>query len=174
MTATRIRSTTAAPDSGTDHRRREAVALRTVAVFEAAKGVIVLAAGSGLLLLIHRDLQQIAARLIEHLHLNPASHYPAIFLRLATSATPGRLRLLAAGAAAYALVRLIEAAGLWWGRAWAEWFGVLTGLIYVPFELRVLLHRPGPEPVIALAANLAIVGLLLRALRRRKARAAGA
>jgi uncharacterized membrane protein (DUF2068 family) len=149
-------------------RRREILGLRTVAVFEAAKGLTVLAAGSGLLLLVHRDLQEIAARLIEHLHLNPASHYPEIFLRIATGATPRRLRLLALGAALYSTIRLLEAVGLWRGKSWAEWLGVLTGLIYVPFEVLSLIRRPGPEPIIALAANFAIVALLVWALRRRR------
>lgn len=83
--------------------------LRTAAAFEALKGAAVLVAGSGLLLLVHRDAQAVAERFVMHLHLNPAARYPRIFIELATRSTGPHLRLLAAGALAYSLVRFIEA-----------------------------------------------------------------
>src|SRR5436305_641496 len=43
--------------------------VRTVALFEAAKGALVLAAGLGLLGLIHRDVQAFAERLVRASHL---------------------------------------------------------------------------------------------------------
>ena len=43
--------------------------IRFVAVFEAAKGLIVIAAGFGLLGLLHRDVQAIAEELLRHFHL---------------------------------------------------------------------------------------------------------
>lgn len=55
-------------------------AIGFVAFIEAAKGVVVLLAATGLLSLLHRDVHEIAAKLIEHMHLNPASKYPRIFL----------------------------------------------------------------------------------------------
>ncbi|MFA5058651.1 MAG: DUF2127 domain-containing protein, partial [Opitutaceae bacterium] len=51
-----------------------------VAVFEGTKGLTVLAAGLGLFELMHQDVQAAAERLVRHLHLNPASHYPRIFI----------------------------------------------------------------------------------------------
>ena len=52
--------------------------LHIVALFEGAKGVLVLLAGFGLLALIHKDVHVIAARLIANFHLNPANHYPRV------------------------------------------------------------------------------------------------
>jgi len=145
-----------------DHAR----GLRAVAAFEAAKGLVVLLAGFGVLLLIHRDLQAAAERIVVHLHLDPASRYPRIFLRAATESTPGRLRLLALGAFVYSTLRFIEAVGLWRARRWAEWFGVATGLIYVPFEAIAFVRRPELEPFLALLLNLMIVVILGMYLRR--------
>jgi uncharacterized membrane protein (DUF2068 family) len=146
-------------------RHRHATGLRLVAVFEAAKGILVLLGGSGLLLLVNRDAQAIAERLIEHLHLNPASRYPRIFVHIASQATNARLRWLALGALVYSILRLSEAVGLWSGRRWAEWLGVVSGLLYVPFEVRVMIHRPGLEPVVALAINFVVVFFLAARLR---------
>jgi uncharacterized membrane protein (DUF2068 family) len=141
--------------------------IRIVAVLEAAKGLAVLLAGSGLLFLVHRDVQGIADRLVAHLHLNPANHYSQVFHRAMTEATPGRIQLVALGALVYAGFRLAEAWGLWHERRWAEWLGVTTGLLYVPFEGTAFARYPGPEPAAALAANVAIVLVLAWQLHAR-------
>lgn len=140
--------------------------LRAIAAFEAVKGLVVLLAGFGVLLLIHRDVQALAERLVAHLHLNPGSRYPRIFLHVATETTPTRLRLLALGAFVYSTVRFVEATGLWRARRWAEWFGAATGLIYVPFEAIAFIRRPELEPLLALVLNLVVVLFLVIQLRR--------
>lgn len=139
-----------------------------MATFEAAKGLVVLVAGSGLLLLVHQDFQAFAERMVAHLHLNPASHYPRIFIHFAEEATPARIRLLGIGALIYSAARLIEAWGLWRARRWAEWLGVATAGIYLPFELRASIRHPGIEPVGALITNLAVIVFLGWQLRRRR------
>lgn len=141
------------------HRAR-ALGLRLTAIFEATKGLLVLLAGSGFLLLVHRDVQDIAERFIDRLHLDPASRYPRIFLKAATEATPSGLRLLALGALCYAIIRFVEAAGLWHGKRWAEWLGVASGLMYMPLELRAFIRHPGIEPLVALALNAGVVVFL--------------
>lgn len=141
--------------------------LRLIAVFEAVKGLAALVAASGLLVLTPNDVQDVAERLVDHLHLDPASRYPSVFLHVASQATPQWLRFVAEGALAYATFRIAEAIGLWRDKSWAEWLGVVTGLIYVPFEAYALMKHPGPEPVIALLVNIAIVLFLGERLRRR-------
>ena len=74
----------------------------------------------------------------------------------------------------YAAVRGVEAYGLWHGRRWAEWFAALAGGIYIPVELYELVHRPGWLAFAALVLNLAIVLLMLRALRGTRAEARSA
>lgn len=147
-------------------------AVRAVAYLEAAKGVLVLAAATGLLSLIHRDVHHLAAVLIEHTHLNPASRYPQIFLDASTKLGDSSLLWLAAGAFLYAAVRLLEAYGLYFERAWAELLAACSGAIYVPFEVAELVRRPSWHGAVFLIANLLIVALMVRALRRRRAAAA--
>jgi len=146
--------------------------VRAVAAFELAKGLLVLAAATGLLALIHRDAHAAAAVLIEHLHLNPASHYPRIFLDAAAQVHDTRLLVLAAGATLYAALRLVEAYGLWTDRAWAEVLAAASGAIYVPFEVWELTRRFTVHGFVLLGLNFAIVWLMWRALRRRQAVAA--
>lgn len=142
--------------------------VRAVALLEAAKGALVILAGFGALSLIHRDVQRFAERLVAHLHLNPAKHYPQIFMDAAAHLTDARLWMLAAFAATYGLVRFVEAYGLWLGRRWAEWFAAVSGAIYVPFELYELIHRLTWLSLGALVVNLLVVGLMIHALFRRR------
>lgn len=135
--------------------------IRVVAVFEAAKGTVVIAAGLGLLSLLHRDAQHAAETIVRHLHLNPARHYPRVFIEAAARTTSSRLWLLAAGAFAYSAVRFIEAYGLWRLRPWAEWFAILSGGLYLPVEIYELVRHPTPVKAAILIGNAAIVGYLI-------------
>jgi len=141
--------------------------IRAVAVFEAAKGGLVLLAGLGLLNLLHRDAQALAERLVRFSHLNPASKYPQIFIEAAAGLNDARLWWLEAGAGAYAAVRFVEAYGLWHGRAWAEWLALVGGGLYVPVELyHIALHFSWLK-VAVLVANLGVVAYMAYALMHR-------
>jgi uncharacterized membrane protein (DUF2068 family) len=114
--------------------------LRAVALLEGSKGLLVVLAGFGALELLHHDVQTAAEELVRHLHLNPAGHYPRIFIKLAAQLTDSRLWLLGVGASLYAVVRFIEAYGLWRQRRWATWFAVISGAVYLPLEVWELMR----------------------------------
>ena len=138
-----------------------------MATLEAAKGLVVLLTGCGLFALVHQDVQHFAETLVRHAHLNPASHTPRIFLEYAGKLDDARLLQLAAAALAYSGVRLVEAYGLWFDRAWGEGFAAASGAIYLPFELRELYERPSWLVAGLLALNLAVVAFMVYSLRRR-------
>jgi uncharacterized membrane protein (DUF2068 family) len=158
MTRTRIRR-----HSG---RNPHARGLHIVALFEGAKGVLVLLTGFGLLSFIHRDLHEAAMRLVKHIHLNPASHYPQIFLDLTERIHDTQLWGMAMAAAMYSVVRMVEAVGLWLRKAWAEWFAVLTGGIYIPIEILEVSRSLTWPRVTVLVVNLGVVSYLLFVLIR--------
>jgi uncharacterized membrane protein (DUF2068 family) len=143
-----------------------AKAVRAVALFEAAKGALVLLAGFGALSLVHNDAQRLAEQVVGHLHLNPASRYPRIFIDTAAHLTDARLSVFAILAATYALLRVVEGYGLWRHRRWAEWFAAVSGGIYIPFELYELATGAAWLSLGALLANIFIVGLMINALLR--------
>ena len=65
----------------------------------------------------------------------PASHFPSIFISAASSVSDSKIIWLAIGALVYSIVRLIEAYGLWRNLVWTEWFALISGAIYLPFEM---------------------------------------
>ena len=135
--------------------------LHIVALFEGAKGVLVLVAGFGLLSFIHKDIHDAAVRLVMHVHLNPASHYPRIFLDLLERIHDPQLWGMAMAAAMYSVVRMVEAVGLWLRKTWAEWFAVLTGGMYIPIEIFEVARSVTWPRVTVLIVNLGVVSYLL-------------
>lgn len=148
--------------------QKQTYALRFVASMEAIKGAIVVIGGFGLLSLVHHNVRDIAVQLIRHLHLNPARHYPHIFIDAAARLDDARLWALAAGAGAYSVLRFAEAYGLWRGRAWAEWLAAVSGAIYIPFEIYELGRGLTPVRLITFGSNVLIVALMVHALRQRQ------
>ena len=144
--------------------------VRAVAFFEGFKGLVVLLAATGLLSLVHKDLHEIAAKLVEHAHLNPAARYPRIFVDAAAHLQSSRLVLLALGAAAYSVVRFTEAYGLLRGKAWAELLAAVSGAVYVPIELAGFIHRPTALGLGIIILNVAVVVIMVRALLQRRNR----
>ena len=143
-------------------------AIRSVAVLEAFKGSLVLLAGLGILSLVHRNVHNVAVELILHAHLNPASHYPNIFLDAVNQLTDSKLWLYAFAAASYASLRLMEAYGLWYAKAWAEWLAALSGALYVPIELFELYRSATWLGLALLLVNLFVVAIMLQAVRSRR------
>jgi uncharacterized membrane protein (DUF2068 family) len=132
-----------------------------VAVFEATKGLLVVIAGLGFLALLHRDAQEVAEAFVRRLHLNPARHYPRIFIQAVGRVNDTHLWFLACGAFVYAAVRFIEAYGLWHMRAWAEWFAMISGVIYLPAEIYEMIRHATLVKAVVLAVNMIIVSYMI-------------
>jgi len=138
--------------------------LRLVATMEAAKGLLVLLAGGGLLSVVHKDLHLAAVHLVQVLHFNPAKHYPSIFIDAADRVTDLQLWMLALSALLYATIRFVEAYGLWRQMQWAEWFGLLSGAMYIPLEIFETTREFTWPRITVLVVNLIVVGYLGDAL----------
>jgi uncharacterized membrane protein (DUF2068 family) len=143
---------------------RRARGVRVVAAFEAFKGFLALAVGAGVLSLLHRDAASIGEHLAHHLHLNPAKHYPGVFLDALSHLNDARVLLIAMGAAAYAALRLVLASALWLGKPWAEWLTAIGAGIYIPFEVYELTRSVTVLNVAAFLGNVLVVVLMVNAV----------
>lgn len=138
-------------------------ALRAVALFEAAKGVVSLVGAGALAFAGAARLQLWAGMLLTRIQ----GHAPGTgWLQRMISADS--VRLVALAIAAYGLLRLVEAWGLWRARAWASWLGCVSAALYLPFEVHALVRHPGWIAATVLAINLVIVAILGRDLLRRR------
>lgn len=132
-------------------------ALRSIASLELAKGLVVLFAAIAILFFVHRDPWDIADGLLHLLHISPDGHFAQKFLDWADTLTEAKLFAVAGTALAYSILRFFEAYGLWYARAWAEWIALISGSLYLPYEIYRLIHRQSLLHVTILLINLVIV-----------------
>jgi uncharacterized membrane protein (DUF2068 family) len=149
-----------------DRYRTNLQVLRGIATLEVMKGMIVLLSAVGILLMVRReDPWYIADGLLRLLHISPDHHFAQVFLDWADSLTTAKIWTVAAAALSYSVLRFIEAYGLWYARAWAEWIALISGTLYLPFEIYKLVHRQSLFHVSVLLINLAVVFYMAYALK---------
>ena len=148
-----------APPSAIDERS-SAAGLRAVATFEAVKGIAVLGLGI-LLLFVHSHAEDFTSSLLYHLHIDPDRRMGHALMNAAAKISDARLWTIASAAVSYATVRFVESWGLWNRRVWAEWFALLSGCLYLPWEFLKLMERVDWERVSVLVINVAIILYML-------------
>ena len=134
--------------------------LRTVAVFEALKGVLAVALAITLIAVRDR-IEDLAEELIYHLHIGFDHKWAQALLHGASDLSDMRIWTVMAVALAYAAVRFVEAWGLWYRRVWAEWFALLSGSLYLPIEIVKVVQHRNWLTVLVFVINLAIVLYML-------------
>jgi uncharacterized membrane protein (DUF2068 family) len=67
------------------------------------------------------------------------------------------ITLLAAGLAVYAVVEVVEGAGLWLARRWGEYFAMVATSVGLPLEIYDLTRKVTATTLIFFAINLALV-----------------
>ena len=144
-------------------------ALRCIALFEAAKGLFVLAATCGLISLRHTDLHAATIAFLHRHGVNPDQHYTRLFIESVAKATNHHVGEIATVGFAYAVVRLVEAYGLWRGKPWAEWFAVISAGLYLPLEFQHFARHPNALNAGLILFNVVIVFYLARLLNQPRA-----
>jgi uncharacterized membrane protein (DUF2068 family) len=148
--------------------------LRGIAAFEAAKGLLVLAAGLGLLRYANGQVVELAEAAIEHLHFDPENPVAKALLRAVAPLDGVDGRWIAMAAGAYALVRFAEAYGLWTRAVWGEVVAVVSTGLYVPLELYEVFSAFTWLKAGITAANVAVLAFVLQAFRQQRAEKARA
>ena len=144
----------------TRSQQRARTSLRVVAVYEAAKGLLVLIAAAAAMKFLHPDAEAAVEQLVYNLHLDPAGRLPRAFLHAASQLSDARLLLVAAGAIAYAALRFAEAWGLWREQRWGWMLGIVSAGLYVPIEMiEIVRHFTWPR-VAVLVLNVLIIAVL--------------
>ena len=142
---------------GSEEHRARRQALRSVALLELIKGIVVLAAAISLYWL---DPSDVAGAFLNYLHISPDRHFAHMLFRLADRLSNVKLWHVVLVASVYSGLRFAEAFGLWRGRAWAEWVALVSGAIYLPYEIDRLAHRVSLLHVSIFLFNLALVAFM--------------
>lgn len=146
-----------------DHTSDATRALRAIALFEAAKGLLALLAATALALIGPDALQREAERALTRFGIKGEHGGTAVL----DAITPQTVHIAVGVAVLYAGMRLLESWGLWRHRAWASWLGLIGAAAYLPFEVYALWHHPDWMTWGVFLLNLVIVAVLARDLYRR-------
>jgi uncharacterized membrane protein (DUF2068 family) len=148
--------------TGAGPSRGGRASVRVIAAWEAVKGVLVLLAAGAATTFLRPDQERPIEEIVGHFHLNPAGHTTHIFEKALQQLADTRVVLLAVGALLYALLRFVEAYGLWAGKRWGWVLGIASAALYLPLEIRGMLERFTWTGVVLFVVNLAIVLVLWR------------
>jgi uncharacterized membrane protein (DUF2068 family) len=143
----------------THRRHSHRAGLRTVALFEALKGVLALIGAYILITMIHHDVdfENAAENILFFFHIDPDRRLSQVFLNAADKMSDTNVALIAGFAVAYAALRFLEGYGLWKGRVWAEWLAIISGCLYIPFEIYGLIRHPNGFHWAILGINILVV-----------------
>jgi len=136
--------------------------VRVIAAWEAIKGVMVLLAGGLAVYVLRPEQERTIDEIVGHFHLNPAGHTSHVFQRALDHLQDTHLVLIALGGLLYALLRFVEAYGLWFEKRWGWVLGIASAALYLPLEIREMLNRFSWLSVGLFVVNMIIVALLWR------------
>lgn len=142
--------------------------LKVVAGIEAFKGCVSLIVGFELHRATGASVQRALETIAAHLHLSPSSQLSEAVGRELDAVSASDMSMIATAALLYALVRFTEAFGLWHELEWVEWFALISGAIYIPFEVYEIAMHGGLVSVSALVINVVIVVYLYRVIRNNR------
>ncbi|MBJ7537330.1 DUF2127 domain-containing protein [Marinomonas transparens] len=144
--------------------------LRAIALLEGAKGIVALMVGVGVYTLEGVDLHQLVDQVAHYLDVDPKSYYLSMLQHLLDSITNESLMIVTIIALLYSLVRFVEAYGLWKQLRWVEWFALLSGAIYLPFEVYEVMNDLNLISGGVLAINLVVVIYIYRVVKQKPKR----
>jgi uncharacterized membrane protein (DUF2068 family) len=135
--------------------------IRLVALFKLVKAAALIAAGIGILKLMHADVSGALEHWFVRVGLDPDSPTINNLLEKATRLSPQKMAQLGLVSFFYAGLFLTEGTGLWLLKRWAEWLTVIITSSLVPFEIYEICRQPNFLKVGALVVNVAIVAYLI-------------
>ena len=143
--------------------------LRLIAVERFLRGVILLAAGTYLLLHLSTDFGRVAERVMRSVELDPRQHFLHRLVERLHRLGARELRIVGVAAIGYGVLELVEGVGLWLDQLWAEYLVAVATSLLIPFELYELTIHPSLWKAGGILVNVLIVIYLVTTLRRRLA-----
>ena len=134
--------------------------LRVIALGKLAKAIGFLILGLAAAKVARFGVEDTVALWLTWVHMDPDQGHTSQMLELLKMAKPETLKHFGLGFFIYAGVLVIEAFGLWFDRAWAEWLVIGVASALIPFEVFEIIAHPTAARVSALFINLIIVAAL--------------
>jgi uncharacterized membrane protein (DUF2068 family) len=143
-----------------------------IALERSVRGVVLVAAGAYLLAKAGSNFGDIANHLAQRIELDPHRPFVRHLIDRLGRLSRHQVTLFGVAAIGYGVLEIVEGAGLFYRKRWAEWLTVIATSLLIPLELYELVRHPSWLKAGGIAVNVAIVVYLVRIVRRRSARPA--
>jgi uncharacterized membrane protein (DUF2068 family) len=170
-----VRSTAELPETMTDspsqldqERQHHNKVLVLIAAYKFALALLFISIGVGALHLVHKDIEDLLARLALDLRFNPESKFVNFLLDKASLLNDPMLRRIGAVAFSYAGLSAAEGIGLYLEKAWGEYLTLVVTASFLPWEIFEIIHRLTWVRVGLLLVNILVFIYLLGLVSSRK------
>jgi uncharacterized membrane protein (DUF2068 family) len=133
-----------------------------IAVFKLAQALLFIAIGVGALRLVHKDIGDLVAQLVDHLRFSPESHLVNLILVKASIIDDRMLRRISWLVFGYAALGLLEGIGLYLEKTWGEYLTLGITASFLPWEIFEVHRRLTPIRGGLLLVNTLVFFYLLK------------
>ncbi len=151
------------PPSGHD-----VLGFRVIGALKLAGALLLFAAGFGIFRLLNKDLGEVLEHYVSRLHLDPENRLVHGAIARLAGIDRAHLKAIGAGTFFYALLELVEGAGLLLQRRWAGYLTVIATGLLLPLEVYEIARKANAVRVAVLLANLVILAYLIVKLRQER------
>jgi uncharacterized membrane protein (DUF2068 family) len=149
--------------------RKIARGLLLIGALKLLKALALLALGTSLLSLLHRDVAEAARHWLSAFGLDAHARLAEALVAKVAGLDQQTLRRLGLGSLVYATVFTVEGLGLLLGKSWAEYLTTVVTISFLPIEAYEWLARPSALKALVTLLNVVVVIYLLFEIRRRRA-----
>lgn len=152
------------PAGVTQDRPKRNKWLVLIASYKTLQALLFALIGLGARHLLHKDVGDELALLVDHLRFNPESRLVNIVLDRASVLNDPILRRIGILAFAYSAISYVEGIGLYFEKVWAEYLTLIITASFLPLEIIEIFRRQTIFRFSLLAVNLLVFLYLLQLL----------
>lgn len=139
-----------------------------IAAYKLFQALLFLSIGLGARHLLHKDVGDELAALVDHLRFNPESRLVNFVLDKAELINDPLLRRIGLVAFSYSAISMAEGIGLYLEKTWAEYMTLVITASFLPWEIFEIFRRLTLIRVSLLGANLLVFFYLLQLVADRE------
>ena len=148
-------------------RQTEERGLKWIGGFKLFMGLLLIIVATGVLSLIHKDVEAVVEHWVNMLRFDPENRHIAALLEKLNLVEDRQLKQIGGLTFVYAGLLLTEGVGLLMKKRWAEFLTVFATASFIPLEIHEVITRFGIGRLSLLVINVGIVWFLIRSLKRK-------
>ncbi len=149
-------------DSPTQDKKKRNKWLLLIASYKTLQAILFALIGLGARHMLHKDVGDELALLVDHLRFNPESRLINFLIDKASLVSDPILTRIGILAFAYSGISYVEGIGLYFERVWAEYLTLIITASFLPWEILEIFRRQTWFRFSLLALNLLVFWYLLQ------------